>query len=160
MLLLVTLARSDCLTVWKSSAFGTKRTNRVGVLMSVNPCRPEVSGIRSLRIGQAVTAGAPKSRRDQLSDNRTWTVAVKLEMLHQRGYLPSEPSPALCLLEIPVPAGSEDQPANAASRSAMMIFRIFSIACMARLALLRLGQRGAVGARWSTCHRHERHPFG
>jgi hypothetical protein len=38
-------------------------------------------------IGQAVTTGAPKSRRDQLGDNRTWTVAVKLEMLHQTGYL-------------------------------------------------------------------------
>ena len=33
-------------------------------------------------IEQAVIAGAPKSRRDQLNDNRTWTVAVKLEMLH------------------------------------------------------------------------------
>jgi hypothetical protein len=29
----------------------------------------------------------PKSRRDQLSDNRTWTAAVKLEMLHQKGHL-------------------------------------------------------------------------
>lgn len=37
-------------------------------------------------IGQAVTDGAPKSRRDQLSDNRTWTVAVKLEVLHQSGF--------------------------------------------------------------------------
>ncbi|WP_128916083.1 hypothetical protein [Bradyrhizobium nanningense] len=38
-------------------------------------------------VGQAVIDGAPKSRRDQLSDNRTWTVAVKLEVLHQSGFL-------------------------------------------------------------------------
>ena len=38
-------------------------------------------------IKKAEAAGSPKSRRDQLSDNRTWTAAVKLEMLHQKGYL-------------------------------------------------------------------------
>jgi hypothetical protein len=41
-------------------------------------------------IEQAVTANAPKSRRDQLSDNRTWTVAVKLEMLHQKAFLDAD----------------------------------------------------------------------
>jgi hypothetical protein len=38
-------------------------------------------------IKPAEAAGAPKSRQDQLSDNRTWTAAVKLEMLHQKSYL-------------------------------------------------------------------------
>jgi hypothetical protein len=38
-------------------------------------------------IKKAGATGSPKSRRDQLSDNRTWTVAVKLEMLHQKDYL-------------------------------------------------------------------------
>jgi hypothetical protein len=32
-------------------------------------------------------ASASKARRDQLDDNRTWTVAVKLELLHQLGHL-------------------------------------------------------------------------
>jgi hypothetical protein len=38
-------------------------------------------------IKKAEAAGSPKSRRNQLGDNRTWTVAVKLEMLHQKGHL-------------------------------------------------------------------------
>jgi hypothetical protein len=41
-------------------------------------------------IKRAVAAGSPKVRRDQLSDNRTWTAAVKLEMLHQKGYLSAD----------------------------------------------------------------------
>jgi hypothetical protein len=38
-------------------------------------------------IKTAEASGSPRSRRDQLSDNRTWTAAVKLEMLHQKGHL-------------------------------------------------------------------------
>ncbi|MBR1364909.1 hypothetical protein [Bradyrhizobium ottawaense] len=38
-------------------------------------------------IKQAEAASASKARRDQLGDNRTWTVAVKLELLHQLGHV-------------------------------------------------------------------------
>jgi hypothetical protein len=38
-------------------------------------------------VQKAEAAGSSKSRLDQLSDNRTWTVAVKMEMLHQRSHL-------------------------------------------------------------------------
>jgi hypothetical protein len=41
-------------------------------------------------IKKAEAAGSPKARRDQLADNRTWTVAVKLELLHQLGHLSAE----------------------------------------------------------------------
>jgi hypothetical protein len=41
-------------------------------------------------VKKAETSGSPKSRRDQLSDNRTWTAAVKLEMLHQKGHLDAD----------------------------------------------------------------------
>lgn len=38
----------------------------------------------------AEATGSPKARRDQLADNRTWTVAVKLEVLHQLGHLSAD----------------------------------------------------------------------
>jgi hypothetical protein len=41
-------------------------------------------------IQKSENGGSSKLRRDQLRDNRTWTAAVKLEMLHQKGILSAD----------------------------------------------------------------------